>query len=209
MVLQCPDYLGVYNLTVINEIDTESSGSSSGVEDGGDAYDEGWDGGSYAWVEYGDSGTIYENFTWNDDFNSEDQGFQIWLGDGTGSWTKTNIPNGNFGYGGTALGDVNNDGYLDGAYGVHHNRNHPLIGAWAGDGGTSFTEKSNGLATDGEGWGMAPIDFGDFNNDGYLDIGVGSFGSGNGIRAYKNNMVVIVGILNLMVYLIVVTSVIG
>ena len=70
---------------------------------------------------------------------------------------------------------------------MHHNRNHPLIGAWAGDGGTSFTEKSNGLATDGETYGMAPIDFGDFNNDGYLDIGVGSFGSGNGIRAYLNN----------------------
>ena len=30
----------------------------------------------------------------HDDFNTEDQGFQIWLGDGTGSWTKTYIPNG-------------------------------------------------------------------------------------------------------------------
>ena len=123
----------------------------------------------------------------HDDFNPEDQGFQIWLGDGTGKWTKTNIPNGNFGYGGTAIGDFNNDGYLDGAYGVHHNRNHPLIGAWAGDGGTSFTEKSEGLGTDGETWGMASIDFGDFNNDGLMDIGVGSFTGENGIRAYLNH----------------------
>lgn len=122
----------------------------------------------------------------HDDFNPEDKGFQIWLGDGTGSWTKTNIPNGNFGYGGTAVGDFNNDGFLDAAYGVHHNGNHPLIGAWIGDGGTSFTERSTGLATDGETWGMAPIDFGDFNNDGWLDIGVGSFGASNGIRAYQN-----------------------
>jgi hypothetical protein len=122
----------------------------------------------------------------HDDFNSPDQGFQIWLGDGTGNWTKTPIPNGNFGYGGTAIGDFNNDGFLDGAYGVHHNRNHPLVGAWVGDGGTNFIESSNGLGTDGETWGMAPIDFGDYNNDGFLDIGVGSFGAGNGIRAYMN-----------------------
>ena len=122
----------------------------------------------------------------HDDFNPEDKGFQIWLGDGTGAWTKTSIPNGNFGYGGTAVGDFNNDGFLDAAYGVHHNGNHPLIGAWIGDGGTSFTEHSTGLATDGEDWGMAPIDFGDFNNDGWLDIGVGSFGADNGIRAYEN-----------------------
>ncbi len=122
----------------------------------------------------------------HDDFNPPDKGFQIWLGDGTGNWVKTAIPNGNFGYGGTAIGDFNNDGFLDAAYGVHHNGNHPLIGAWAGDGGTSFTEHSTGLATDGEDWGMAPIDFADFNNDGWLDIGVGSFGSDNGIRAYEN-----------------------
>lgn len=122
----------------------------------------------------------------HDDFNPPDKGFQIWLGDGTGSWVKTAIPNGNFGYGGTAVGDFNNDGFLDAAYGVHHNGNHPLIGAWTGNGGTSFSEQSTGLATDGEDWGMAPIDFGDFNNDGWLDIGVGSFGSDNGIRAYEN-----------------------
>ena len=122
----------------------------------------------------------------HDDFEPEDQGFQIWLGDGKGNWTKTNIPNGNFGYGGTAVGDFNNDGYLDAAYGVHHNRSHPLVGAWAGNGGINFTEYSDGLATDGETYGMAPIDFGDFNNDGWLDIGVGSFGGENGIRAYQN-----------------------
>ena len=122
----------------------------------------------------------------HDDFNPEDQGFQIWLGNGTGNWIKTSIPNGNFGYGGTAIGDFTNDGYLDAAYGVHHHLSYPMIGAWAGDGGTSFTEHSSGLATDGETWGMAPIDFGDFNNDGWLDIGVGSFGCCNGIRAYEN-----------------------
>lgn len=122
----------------------------------------------------------------HDDFIPEDKGFQIWLGDGTGNWTKTSIPNGNFGYGGTAVGDFNNDGFLDAAYGVHHNGNHPLIGAWIGNGGINFTERSTGLATDGEDWGMASIDFGDFNNDGWLDIGVGSFGADNGIRAYEN-----------------------
>ena len=122
----------------------------------------------------------------HDDFEPEDQGFQIWLGDGNGGWTKTYISNGNFGYGGTGIGDFNNDGHLDAAYGVHHNRNHPLMGAWAGDGGTSFTECSDGLATDGETWGMGSNDFGDFNNDGYMDLGYGSFGGGNGPRVYEN-----------------------
>lgn len=123
----------------------------------------------------------------HDDFNPPDKGFQIWLGDGTGVWTKTTIPNGNFGYGGTAIGDFNNDGFLDAAYGVHHNGNHPLIGAWAGNGGTIFTEHSTGLATDGEDWAMAPCDFGDYNNDGFLDLCVGSMSGGNGIRAYLNH----------------------
>ncbi|DAC72272.1 MAG TPA: hypothetical protein DSN98_05980 [Thermoplasmata archaeon] len=122
----------------------------------------------------------------HDDFNPPDKGFQIWLGDGTGNWNKTAIPNGDFGYGGTAIGDFNNDGYLDAAYGVHHNEDHPLIGAWLGNGGISFTEHSSGLATDGETWGMAPLDFADFNNDGWLDLGVGSFGCCNGIRVYES-----------------------
>ncbi|KAA0009910.1 MAG: VCBS repeat-containing protein, partial [Thermoplasmata archaeon] len=124
----------------------------------------------------------------HDDFDSENQSWQVYYGDGTGNWTKANISNRPMiGYGGTAIGDFNNDGHLDAAYAVHHNRNEPLIGAWAGDGGNSWTNCSSGLATDGETYGMAPIDFGDFNNDGWLDIGVGSFGGGNGLRAYMNH----------------------
>jgi len=122
----------------------------------------------------------------HDDFNPEDEGFQIWLGDGHGLWTKTAIPNGNFGYGGTALGDFNNDGLLDAAYGCHHYNSHPMIGAWTGDGGTSFTEHSTGLATDGETFGMSACDLADINNDGYLDLIVGGF-SISGLRAYINH----------------------
>jgi hypothetical protein len=123
----------------------------------------------------------------HDDFNPEDAGFQIWLGDGQGTWTKTAIPNGNFGYGGTALGDLNNDGYLDAAYGCHHYNSHPMVGAWTGDGGTSFTEHSTGLATDGESFGMAECTLADFTNDGYLDLIVGAFSGTSGIRAYTNH----------------------
>jgi hypothetical protein len=122
----------------------------------------------------------------HDDFNPPDQGFQIWLGDNQGTWTKTAIPSGNFGYGGTAIGDFNNDGNLDAAYACHHYNDHPMIGAWTGDGGTNFTESSTGLATDGESFGLSDCALADFTNDGSLDILAAGFGS-SGIRAYINH----------------------
>ncbi len=117
-------------------------------------------------------------------------GIMVWFGDGTGNWSVFQF--GNFGYGGIAVGDVNNDGLLDVGYGMHHNYSgtdlgNQLIEVALGDGtGTIWTPWDDGLATNGESWGMFCTDFADIDNDGDLDIGANSFGSGSGVHVYLN-----------------------
>ena len=56
-----------------------------------------------------------------------------------------------------------------------------------GDGtGQNWTPWDDGLATNGESWGMFGTDFADVDNDGDLDIASNSFGSGSGIHVYIN-----------------------
>jgi hypothetical protein len=127
----------------------------------------------------------------NPNVNTQEHGIMIWFGNGTGSnWTL--VQNGNFGYGGIVVGDVNNDGKLDVGFGIHHNYSggglgSKLINVGLGDGtGNNWTAWDTGLATNGESYGMFTSDFGDINNDGLLDIGVLSFGCCNGFHIYKN-----------------------
>ena len=92
----------------------------------------------------------------------------------------------------TAVGDVNNDGFLDVGYAMHHNYSSndfgdQLIEVALGDGtGMNWTPWDDGLATNGETWGMFGTDFADVDNDGDLDIGSNSFGSGAGVHIYLN-----------------------
>lgn len=122
---------------------------------------------------------------------SDQHGIMVWLGDGAGNWAVT--MNGDFGYGGIALGDLNGDGHLDAAYGMHHNYSstdfgNQFIEAALGDGtGSGWTPWDDGLATSGESYGMFETDLADFDNDGDLDIVCKSFGCCNGVRAYRNN----------------------
>jgi len=52
--------------------------------------------------------------------NTQEHGFMMYFGNGSGAnWSLTQV--GNFGYGGIAAGDVNNDGKIDFGYGMHHN----------------------------------------------------------------------------------------
>jgi hypothetical protein len=131
----------------------------------------------------GDHGSPY--------FNSEQHGICIWFGNGQGGFT--NFMNGNFGYGGIAVGDVNNDGHKDVGYGIHHNYSgtgwgDQLIEVVLGDGtGMNWELYDEGLATAGETWGMFGTDFADFNNDGLLDLVSVSFGGGSGVQVYLNN----------------------
>jgi hypothetical protein len=123
--------------------------------------------------------------------NSQQHGIMVWLGNGSGSnWSL--FRNGNFGYGGIAIGDVNNDGINDVGYGMHHNYSSndfgdQLMEVALGNGtGQYWTPWDDSLASQGETWGMFSTDFGDIDNDGLLDIGSVSFGCCAGVSVYKN-----------------------
>jgi hypothetical protein len=124
--------------------------------------------------------------------NATEGGIMVWKNNGTGnSWTYSK--SGNFGYGGVALGDVNNDGKMDIGYSMHHNYSgvdfgDQLIEVALGNGtGTSWIPYDDSLATNGETYGMFGIDFADVNNDGFLDLASNSFGCCSGIHIYKND----------------------
>src|SRR4030095_13643878 len=127
----------------------------------------------------------------NPNVNTQEHGIMIWFGNGSGAnWSL--IQNGNFGYGGIAAGDINNDGFPDLGYGMHHNYSSSdfgdqIIETVLGDGsGMNWTPWDDSLGTQGETYGMFTTDFGDVDNDGLLDVGVVSFGCCNGLRVYKN-----------------------
>jgi hypothetical protein len=122
--------------------------------------------------------------------NADEHGIMVWFGNGAGTWNV--YQNGDFGYGGIAIGDINNDGHMDVGYGMHHNWSSDDFGdsimeAALGDGtGQNWTPWDDGISTGGD-WGMFATDFADINNDGYLDIGSVSFGADDGIHVFINN----------------------
>ncbi len=133
-------------------------------------------------VSIGDHGSPY--------IGTDQHGIMVWFGDGAGHWSV--YQSGNFGYGGVAMGDVNNDGLVDVGYGMHHDYSSndfgdQLLEVALGDGtGQNWTPWDDGLATNGEDWGMFSSDFADVDNDGDLDIGSISFGCCAGVHVYRN-----------------------
>jgi len=134
-------------------------------------------------VSVGDHGSPF--------INTQQHGVTVWLGDGQGGWTL--VQTGNFGYGGCALGDTDGDGLMDIAYGVHHDYSSndfgdQLLEVALGDGsGAGWTPWDDGLATNGETWGMFGTDLGDVDADGDLDVGSTSFGCCAGVHVYRNH----------------------
>jgi len=133
-------------------------------------------------LSIGDHGSPY--------VNSDQHGVMVWFGDGAGNWSV--YQNGNFGYGGIAVGDVNNDGLLDVGYAMHHNYSgndfgDQLMEVALGDGtGRNWQPWDDGLATNGEDWGMFGTDFADVDCDGFLDVASNSFGCCSGVHVYIN-----------------------
>ncbi len=134
-------------------------------------------------LSIGDHGSPY--------VNTQEHGVMVWFGDGQGGWSVFQY--GEFGYGGIAVGDVNWDGKWDVGYGMHHNYSGVDLGddmleVALGDGtGQSWIPWDDSLVPGGSVWGMFATDFGDIDNDGDLDIGSSSFGSGVGLRVFLNN----------------------
>jgi FG-GAP-like repeat/Secretion system C-terminal sorting domain len=123
--------------------------------------------------------------------NTQEHGIMVWFGDGQGNWSV--FQNGEFGYGGITVGDVNNDGIWDVGFGMHHNYapvgqlGTKILEVALGDGtGQNWTAWDSGLASHGETWGMFGTAFVDFNNDGWLDLVSNSFGGSAGVHVYLN-----------------------
>lgn len=122
--------------------------------------------------------------------NTSEHGIMAWLGNGAGGWTLQQ--NGGFGYGGIAVGDADGDGLADVAIAMHHNDlssdfGDQFIEVERGDGtGVNWTPWDDGLATDGETYGMFGVVFLDMDGDGDLDLVSLSFGCCNGLHAYRN-----------------------
>lgn len=95
----------------------------------------------------------------------------IYLNDGSGNFTlKTghNLPN--IGYGGTELGDLDNDGDLDIVLAGATNSDYPFSytdGIFVNDGSANFTQDTYGFIGSNAHGGLGLIDY---NSDGLLDI---------------------------------------
>ncbi len=122
---------------------------------------------------------------------AQEEGVMVWLGDGHGGWTYRRA--GELGYGGIAVGDLDGDGTADIAYGMHHDYGSADFGdhileAALGDGtGFGWTPWDDGLALEGQSWGMFSTDLADVDGDGSLDIGSGGFGASDGLHVYLND----------------------
>ncbi|HUI24886.1 MAG TPA: VCBS repeat-containing protein [Candidatus Kryptonia bacterium] len=104
----------------------------------------------------------------------------IYTGDGKGHWTDASagLPRETFCGGGMEFGDVNKDGKMDVAIADHCKG----VFVFLGDGAGHWKSASSGLPT----IGSEDVAFGDFNNDGCLDVVIVA-ASEEGVRTFKGD----------------------
>ncbi|MBN2172388.1 MAG: T9SS type A sorting domain-containing protein [Candidatus Krumholzibacteriota bacterium] len=169
----------------LDYVDSSPAGAGFPMWDGGDtelAFADVNGDGHVDFVTIGDHGSP--------GVGTDQHGIMVYFGDGAGGWSIH--MEGDFGYGGIAVGDANGDGLMDVGYGMHHDYSatdlgDQLLEVALGDGtGLHWTPWDDGLATNGEDWGMMATDFADFDLDGRLDLAANSFGCCNGVHVYRN-----------------------
>jgi hypothetical protein len=144
----------------------------------------GWEIGSTEWEMFDWTGDGHADLLTIGDhgspkLNSQQGGLMVFSGDGVGAWTVRQEGGTDWGYGGLA---VRKGGVIAG---MHHNNAQSGCGSRILD--ACLGEMGAGLGSAGETYGMFGVDYGDFDNDGDLDIGASSFGYGNGLQVYRRD----------------------
>jgi hypothetical protein len=105
-----------------------------------------------------------------DDMGEADE---VWLNDGTGTFSDTGQRLGSSSSHAMALGDLDGDGDLDAFVGVAHGL--PDNKVWLNDGAGNFSDSGQDLS----GPNVADVAFGDLDGDGDLDAFMGTYYGGN------------------------------
>ncbi|HEV8060078.1 MAG TPA: DUF4214 domain-containing protein [Gemmataceae bacterium] len=125
--------------------------------------------GSVAWGDYNSDGHLDLLISGNTSANIYPPITQVYTGDGKGGFTldaNANLPG--VEQGSVAWGDYNNDGHLDLVISGLDSSETPITRVYTGDGNGGFTLDANAILTGVCEHSM--VAWGDFNNDGNLDL---------------------------------------
>jgi predicted outer membrane repeat protein len=180
------------------DLDILLTGTTNGSSSGSVAQVWRNDGGSFSNINAGLTGVYYGSVAWGDYDNdgyldilltgldsSNNWVAEVWRNDGGDNFTKQDVP----GLTGVvrssvAWGDYDNDGYLDILLTGRDSSDNRVAQVWRNDGGGNFTNIGAGLT----GVDRSSVAWGDYDNDGYLDILLtGNSSSGPMAEVWRND----------------------